>query len=145
MTQNLSNILNLILILSNTQDLIVLLLIRNYTFWINCNDWSMKIILGPYLWPKMQVFLDKSFKKLLPYLKSVVSNLSRCKVSFKTKNFKFKTKILPYLGNLGGDLKNNHCLIWSKHMRTCQNAKSLQNKKHHNLGPNIPYLCVFEM
>ena len=71
----------------------------------------MKIILGPYLGPKMQVFLDKSFKKLLPNLKSVVSNLSRCKVSFKTKNFKFKTKILPYLGNLGGDLKNNHCLI----------------------------------
>lgn len=71
----------------------------------------MKIILGPYLGPKMQVFLDKSFKKLLPYLKSVVSNLSRCKVSFKTKNFKFKTKILSYLGNLGGNLKNNHCLI----------------------------------
>ena len=38
------------------------------------------------------IFLGRNFEKLLPYLKSEPSNLSKCKICAKQKNFKFGTK-----------------------------------------------------
>ena len=87
--------------------------------------------------------LGSSFKKLFPYWKLALSNLSKCKVSCKTKNLEiWDQKYLIFKQ----DVEKNYCHIWDKHSQICHSETNwFKTKKTLSLQPKYLFFCKFRL
>ena len=81
-------------------------------------------------------------KKILSYLKSAPSNLSKCKFRQKTKISKFETKNVWFGYFWTGNLEN-YCQIWKPDLRICLIAKFGAYTKMLKLGTKKRLIWVF--
>ena len=98
------------------------------------------------------IFGLESEKNILSYLKSAPSNLSKCKILWKTKMPKFGTKNALF-GYFYARVLENYCHIWNQHFRYCliptfcEETKMLKfgtkNALFEYFWPKLRYLGIF--
>ena len=98
--------------------------------------------------PKMSFLnvLDWNLKKLVSYLKSTPSNLSKYQTSSKTTTITATTENgtkIALCGYFWCRILKNYSHIWNHHLRTYPIANFTKKKKWYNLGPKMSYLGIF--
>ena len=90
--------------------------------------------------------LDWNLKKLMPYLKSTPSILSKYQVSSKTTTITATTKNgakHTLFGYFGARILKNYCHIWNQHLRICLLAKFHKKTKIPKFGTKNAWFIYF--
>ena len=90
--------------------------------------------------------LDWNLKKLISFLKTTPSNLSKYHKSSKTTTItattKNRTKI-PLFGYFWAGILKNYCHIWNQHPQICQLAKFREKTKMPKFGTKNVLFVIF--
>ena len=85
-----------------------------------------------------------NLQKKLSYFKSTFSNLSKHKVSCKTKNFKFETKNVLF-GYFWAVILKPCCHTWNQHSSLYQAEKFHPKQKNFKIETKNTLFCIFEL
>ena len=87
------------------------------------------------------MFLRQNVKKVLSYLKSVASNLPKCKVYYRTT--KISLEQIFCLESFKVDFEKTIVLLGIRYFRVCRNAKLDEKQKTLSLIPKADYFGAF--